>query len=97
MAEESHRTFILDVPRDGLDRIPYPVLEQLKNGLWQSAKYMGKRVYREEPANLLIFANDFPLIEKLSIDRWDIYEIMRKTHPESLYLEERNAETLLVQ
>jgi len=65
---------ILDVPRSNGNKISYKSLEEIKNGIICNTKYeTGCKVVN--PAHILVFANEAPEVEKLSLDRWDIYEI----------------------
>lgn len=50
-------------------------METIKNGLWEYTKYEGGSIRRDAPAHIIVFANEFPKVDKLSLDRWDIIEI----------------------
>lgn len=67
-------TVILDVPRSNGNKISYKSLEEIKNGIICNTKYeTGCKVIN--PPHIIVFANEAPEVEKLSLDRWDIYEI----------------------
>lgn len=72
--EQSPRVVIMDVPRTNIEYINYGVLEQLKNGLIYSGKYEGGVCIFESPI-VVIFANEMPDVDKISLDRWNIIEI----------------------
>nr|UOF78986.1 rep protein [Cressdnaviricota sp.] len=65
---------LLDVPRASLEYVNYDVLEKIKSGLIFSGKYEGGFV-RFKPVHLFVFANEYPNMDKLSKDRWNIIEI----------------------
>ena len=55
--------------------ISYQMLEEVKDGMFFSTKYeSGMKIYN--PPHLIVMANFFPDITKLSMDRWCIYRIM---------------------
>lgn len=66
--------FVVDIPRNEGNRVPYQALEQLKNGLGFSAKYKSK-TYLAPPAHIFVFANSPPDESKMSADRWVIKRI----------------------
>jgi len=69
---------ILDVPRDNKNNISYKSLEEIKNGIICNTKYeTGCKVIN--PPHIIVFSNYPPETEKLSLDRWDIYEISNNT------------------
>lgn len=55
----------------------YTVLENLKNGRMTSVKYQGGRV-RMAPPHVIVMANWWPDITRLSADRWKIREITQE-------------------
>jgi hypothetical protein len=69
------RLIIFDVPRVSQQFVSFTALELLKNGCCHSGKYEGTQLLFPNPA-LICFANDMPDINKLSKDRWRIYEII---------------------
>lgn len=65
---------ILDVPRDNGNNISYKSLEEVKNGLICNTKYeTGNKVINSP--NIIVFSNSPPQINKMSMDRWQIYKI----------------------
>lgn len=63
-----------DWPRDKQDSFPYAVVENFKNGYFLSTKYEVRKVRFRTP-HVVVFANFFPDLDKLSADRWKIKEI----------------------
>lgn len=62
---------IIDVPRGGKEYVSYTGIEEIKNGIFFSGKYESGQAIFASP-HVLIFANEEPIKEKLSADRWDI-------------------------
>jgi len=52
----------------------YKTLEDFKNGEVTSYKYRGGRIHMNTPW-LVVFANFWPKVKKMSLDRWDIRRI----------------------
>lgn len=52
----------------------YTYLENIKDGRMTTTKYSGKTIKFNTP-HLIVFANFPPMVNKLSMDRWDIYHI----------------------
>lgn len=66
---------IIDIPRSNEDGfLSYQIIEQLKGGLLFSGKYKSKCVRFNVP-HVLILSNKPPDKNKLSADRWRIYNI----------------------
>ena len=65
---------IFDLTRDKLDFMNYGLLETFKNGMGFSAKYESK-TRRFEPPMVIVFMNEMPNMTKLSVDRYDIFDI----------------------
>ena len=65
---------MLDIPRHQLDYVGYGALEQLKNGMIYSGKYEGGTCLFDNP-HVIVFANEPPKIEKMSLDRWKIIDL----------------------
>lgn len=71
-------TVIFDLPRNNGNNISYDAIESIKNGLIFNTKYeTGQKLFK--PPHVIVFANEKPDINKLSIDRWRIYEIDSET------------------
>lgn len=69
---------ILDVPRVIADFVSYQALEKLKDGCLYSGKYEGGTCIFPD-LHVVAFANQKPTIEKMSKDRWKIFEIKNNT------------------
>lgn len=68
---------IWDIPRCNFNGISYSALESIKNGLVCNTKYeTGVKLFN--PPHIIVFANSPPEVEKLSMDRWQIYNIQNK-------------------
>lgn len=65
---------ILDISRDKQEYVSYGAIEQMKNGLVATGKYEGAQKLFPNP-KIIVMANFAPETDKLSEDRWDIYEI----------------------
>jgi len=66
---------IIDVPRCSTEFVSYQGLEEVKNGCFFSGKYESKMVVGRIP-HVVVFANEEPKREKLSIDRWEVIELV---------------------
>jgi len=65
---------IFDVPRSKCGFINYSGLEEIKNGCFCSTKYECGMVVMDSP-HVLVFANEPPDYDKLSMDRWKVTEL----------------------
>lgn len=66
---------LIDIPRSvSLNYISMPGIEEVKNMFFYSGKYEGGMICGESP-HVIIMANEPPLTDLLSVDRWRIYEI----------------------
>ena len=65
---------LIDVPRQNGNKVSYKSLESIKNGLIFSPKYESRSARFNSP-HIIVFANEPPDIDTMSIDRWRIYEI----------------------
>lgn len=74
-AWEGQRIAIFDYVRDSEAFVNYGVIEQIKNGILFSTKYTSMTKRFDSPF-VFIFANFFPSKDKLSKDRWRIFEIL---------------------
>ncbi|KAK3092099.1 hypothetical protein FSP39_025156 [Pinctada imbricata] len=66
---QDERIVVFDFVRDKKSKINYGLLEQLKNGMLFSPKYMTK-VKRFDPVRICCFANFYPDFSQMSEDRW---------------------------
>lgn len=68
--------FIFDFSRSIENYVSYDAIESVKNGIFFSTKYESKMILRNSP-HIIIFANFLPEEEKLSKDRWRIYDLSK--------------------
>lgn len=66
---------VFDYCRDSIEFISYSVLEHLKDGMIFSTKYESTRKIFNPP-HVLVFANQEPNRSKLSLDRWNVHQIL---------------------
>lgn len=71
------KCLILDLPRDVKDKNFYTSLENFKNGRMTVTKWHGEPI-RFDKCHVWVFANFLPKVEKVSMDRWKIYEVIEK-------------------
>lgn len=64
---------IMNIPRS-VDHISYMGMEEIKDGAFFSGKYESGSILMNPP-HFLVFANREPEYEKLSDDRWKVYDI----------------------
>lgn len=65
---------LMDIPRT-VEHLSYTGMEEIKNGVFFSAKYESGMVCMNSP-HFICFANREPEREKMSADRWVIKEIL---------------------
>lgn len=66
---------LMDFTRDVEEYVSYQAIEAIKNGIFYNTKYESKMITYNSP-HVIIFANFFPDITKLSSDRWVIRELV---------------------
>ena len=94
------KIIFVDIPRSVLlnwnrSYTDFSAIEAIKNGNFFSDKYDSKQVIMNAP-HVMIFANNFPNLEMLTRDRWDIREI-KLTENELQLIEEKTQETVIEQ
>lgn len=67
---------LLDVPKRGMQYVPWHTLEKMMSGRFNSDKYHSTRVHWSIKPMLVVFANEDPPLNKLSMDRWVITTII---------------------
>lgn len=70
--DPSKRVFFLDLPRSQAEFLQYSILEQLKDQMVFSPKYNSKMKRLEHRPHVVVFMNEPPDMNKLSIDRYKI-------------------------
>lgn len=75
ISKTKNRNIILcDIPRVNIDHVNYTAIEAVKNGLVFSGKYDSDMVVFNHP-HVICFANEEPVLENMSLDRWKIHPI----------------------
>lgn len=64
--------FFFNVPRGAMEYFPYQILEQLKDQMISSPKYMGITKFLLKSPHVVVFCNEYPDMSKLSADRYSI-------------------------
>jgi len=72
---KSRKIIIIDAPKSTQDFINYGAIEQIKNGLVFSGKYESCQLVFNCP-HVIVFANEPPDTSKMSLDRWNIVNIL---------------------
>lgn len=75
--ERNHRELkiaLFDFTRSQDDRVSYQAIEEIKNGIFFNTKYESMMVTYNKP-HVVIFSNFYPELNKLSQDRWDIWDL----------------------
>ena len=68
--------FIFNIPKSfSIDNVPYNLFEQIKDGQAISTKYDSKVLRFTTPNVVLVFANAQPCRSKMSLDRWQTFNI----------------------
>lgn len=91
LASEDAKVFLIDCPRSRMDvHLPYEFLESLKDGHVLSTKYEPQQKYLQRINSVIVFMNEVPDTEKISIDRFVVW-FRRKAgwsraylHPEAM-------------
>ena len=70
--------FLFNVSRNlNINDIPYDILEGIKDGQLISSKYNSKLLKLKTPNIVIVFSNDFPINDVLSVDRWKMLRIVK--------------------
>lgn len=70
--DESKEHFLFDVPRSQFEFVQYSVLEQLKDRMVFSPKYNSRNKILAKTPHVVVFGNEEPNRNKLSIDRYEV-------------------------
>ena len=68
--------FLFNHPSSKIETVAYGMLEGIKHGHKVSAKYDSRGLFFQTPNTVMVFSNEFPMVEALKKDRWRIYEII---------------------
>lgn len=75
---DTNNLVVFDLPRNNGNHVSYSVIESIKNGLVCNTKYeTGYKAFNSP--HVIIFSNEEPEREKLSLDRWHITCLDAKT------------------
>lgn len=69
-----HKIVLMNIPRTYEDYVSYDAIESIKDGLFYSSKYESEMVVMNPP-HVLVMANFYPDVKKMSLDRWKIGRI----------------------
>lgn len=72
--DEEPNIVIMDIPRCMKNFISFQAIEKIKDGLFYSGKYEGG-ICCYPPPHIIIFSNEEPELDNLSMDRWKIKKI----------------------
>lgn len=64
--------FLFNVPRGGMEFMQYTILEQLKDRVIFSPKYWSQTKILRAKCHVIVFSNEHPDMNKMSIDRYDV-------------------------
>lgn len=65
---------IINIPRSTIDYVSYTGIEEIKDMFFFSGKYEGGMICGQNP-HVLIFANEEPQYDKMSADRWKVWNV----------------------
>lgn len=71
--DEKKSIFFFNVPRGGMEFLPYTVLEQIKDQLVFSPKYNSRTKCFMHKTHVVVFCNEPPDMGKMSVDRYHIH------------------------
>lgn len=72
LLDPEKRIFLIDCERSASQFLQYRVLEQIKNRLVTSTKYLAQMKILRHSAHVVVFMNEIPDMNALSVDRYDI-------------------------
>lgn len=75
MIDETKRVFIFDVPRKQMEFLQYSILESLKDRFVSSPKYNSTMKILEHVPHVIVFCNEPPDLNALSLDRINIINL----------------------
>lgn len=71
--------YVFDVPKaDSIKskKAMWRAIEQVKNGLLYDRRYTSEKMWIEPP-KIVIFTNEYPPVDTLSADRWQVYTVCK--------------------
>lgn len=75
------RIFLIDVPRQQMEFLQYSVLEMIKDRLVFSPKYHSTTKLIPHPTRVIVFCNEYPNPNALSVDRVSVTQLTYATVP----------------
>lgn len=72
MVDVRKSVFCINVPRGTMSHLQYPILEMLKDRMICSPKYNSTMKILRQVPHVLVFCNEDPDMDKMSMDRYDI-------------------------
>lgn len=76
-SEADIQLILLDIPRSAQKYCSYAAVEELKNGFVNASKYEGG-VFSFNCPHVIVFANEEPAYEEMSMDRWHVKRLRKK-------------------
>ena len=73
--DETKKYYFFDCPRGSLEHFQYSILEQLKDRVVFSPKYDSTTKLLHHKAHVVCFTNEYPDMDALSADRYDVIEL----------------------
>jgi len=67
--------FLFNVPRGGMEFMQYTILEQLKDRVVFSPKYWSQTKILRSKCHVVVFCNEHPDMNKMSVDRYNVVNI----------------------
>lgn len=71
--------FLIDVPRGQMEYLQYSVLEQIKDRMIFSPKYQSGLKILSRPSHVVVFSNEYPRPNALSVDRVRVMQLSYAT------------------
>ena len=85
VSDGPHKIYLLDLPRNNKSYVEiFDTIEELKRG-FVITPFQGKlkKLYMARP-HIVCFTNEFPQLDLLSFDMWDLYDITSNMELESV-------------
>lgn len=72
--DESKRVFLFDIPRGGMELFQYNVVEQIKDQIVFSTKYVTRAKVIAHAAHVVVFCNEHPDMAAMTEDRYVLFD-----------------------
>jgi hypothetical protein len=73
--DPTKKLFVFDIPRQCMELLQYPILEQLKDRMVFSSKYESTCKVLVHPCHVVVFSNEEPDYTKMTSDRYNVINI----------------------